>query len=288
MVIKNFIKRLIPYSLYLKYCYKKLMGNSLNLSNPKTFDEKLQWLKLYNRNPLYTTLVDKYAVKKWVTNKIGEQYVIPTLGVWNNFDDIDFDKLPNQFVLKCTHDSGGLIIVRDKSEFDILSARQIITNCLKRNFYWQSREWPYKNVFPRIIAEPYMEDSTYKELRDYKFYTFNTEPKYLLIAKGRQNNNKTFDYFDMNFNHINLQDERVPNSTTSPEKPICLEEMKKISKILSEGIPHVRVDFYEIDGKVYFGEMTFFDDGGFMKAKPISWEKEWGDLIELPERRCKH
>lgn len=287
-ILKDIIKKIIPDSIYLRYSFKKQMKYSLNLRNPKTFDEKLQWLKLYNRNPLYATLVDKYAVKKWVADKIGEQYIIPTLGVWNKFDDIGFDKLPNQFVLKCTHDSGGLIIVRNKSEFDIVSARQKLTKCLNRNFYWQSREWPYKNVSPRIIAEPYMEDSTYKELRDYKFHTFSGKPKFLLIAKGRQSNNKTFDYFDMDFNHIELQDEYVPNSLNIPEKPICFEDMKKLSEILSNGIPHVRVDFYEINGKVYFGEMTFFDDGGFMKAKPISWEKEWGDLIELPERRCKH
>ena len=286
--LKDFIKKMIPDSIYLMYSFKKQMKYSLNLRKPKTFDEKLQWLKLYNRNPLYATLVDKYAVKKWVADKIGEQYIIPTLGVWNKFDDIDFDKLPNQFVLKCTHDSGGLIIVRNKSEFDVVSARQKLTKCLKRNFYWQSREWPYKNVSPRIIAEPYMEDTTYRELRDYKFYTFNGKPKFLLIAKGRQCNQKTFDYFDMDFNHIDLQDEGVPNSLNAPEKPICFEEMKNMSKILSEGIPHVRVDFYEINGKVYFGEMTFFDAGGFMKAKPISWEIEWGNLIDLSRCRCEH
>ena len=279
--------RLVPDKAYLKIRYGAIFGKKLDLDSPRTFDEKLQWLKLYNRDPLYTTLVDKFAVKKWVADKIGEQYVIPTLGVWSQFEDIDFEKLPSQFVLKCTHDSGGLVIVKDKSTLDIAVARKKITDSLNRNFYWQSREFPYKSVSPRIIAEPYMEDSTYKELRDYKFYTFNGKPRFLLIAKGRQGNKKTFDYFDMDFNHVDLQDECVPNSLKIPEKPVCFEEMKKMSEILSDGIPHVRVDFYEINGKVFFGEMTFFDDGGFMRAKPISWEKEWGDLIELPRCRCE-
>ena len=281
---KEFIKRLIPDSLYLKYRFKKMMGYPLNLRNPQTYNEKLQWLKLYNRNPLYTKLVDKYAVKKWVADKIGEQYVIPTLGVWDRFEDIDFGKLPNQFVLKCTHDSGGLVIVKDKSKLDFMAARQKITASLNRNFYWQSREWPYKNVPPRIIAEKYMEDSADGELRDYKFYTFRGEPKFLLIASNRQKGDGPyFDYFDMDGNHLDLHDlKTINNPNEVPQLPQKIDELKELSRKLTKDIPHVRTDFYVANGDILFGEYTFFDDGGFMKAAPSSWEREWGELIELP------
>ena len=283
--IRQYLKRLIPDYLFLKREFRLRMGYRLNLKSPRTYNEKLQWLKLYDRNPLYTTLVDKYAVKKWVSSKIGEEYVIPTIGVWDKFEDIDFDCLPKQFVLKCTHDSGGLIIVKDKNCVDYQLIKQKMTKCLKQNFYWWNREWPYKNVPPRIIAEPYMEDEVYKELRDYKFYTFNGVPKFMMIAMGRQiSGQKSFDYFDMNFKHITLHDVRVPNARIAPEKPYGFEMMKNLASILSEEIPCVRVDFYEINKKIYFGEMTFFDDGGFMKAVPATWELEWGNLLILPKR----
>ena len=274
----------MPDKWVLNRKYRRHFGKKLNFDNPQTFNEKLNWLKLYDRNPLYTTLVDKYAVKNWVADKIGSQYIIPTLGVWEKFDEIDIDNLPNQFVLKCTHDSGGLVICKDKQSLDIVAARKKINDSLKRNFYYQSREWPYKNVPPRIIAEKYMEDKCDGELRDYKFYTFNGEPKFLLIASNRQiKEKKGFDYFDMNFKHVDLQDIHVPNSPDGyPHKPKNFEKMKEICRILAKNIPAVRVDFYEVDGLLYFGEMTFFDDGGFMNATPKSWELEWGNLIKLP------
>lgn len=273
----------LPDALDIKLLYLAHMGKLPNLKKPQTFNEKLNWLKLNDHNPLYTTLVDKYAVKEWVAKKIGEQYVIPTLGVWNNFDDIDFSKLPNQFVLKCTHDSAGLIICKDKSQLDKKKARNKLSKCLKRNFYYIAREWPYKHVPPRIIAEQYMEDIQDGELRDYKFYTFNGEPKFILIASNRHiKEKKRFDYFDMDFNHIDLQDIGIPNSAINyPHKPKNFELMKKFCRILAKDIPAVRVDFYEVNGQLYFGEMTFFDNGGFMQAKPTTWEKEWGDLIDL-------
>lgn len=285
MFIKEKIKKIIPDSIFLKHRFKKEMGYSLNLRSPKTFDEKLQWLKLYNRNPLYTALVDKYAVKQWVAEKIGAEYVIPTLGVWDHFEDIDFSKLPNQFVLKCTHDSGGLVICKDKGLFDISAAHTKLQKSLKKNFYYQSREWPYKNVPPRIIAERYMEDTQDEELRDYKFYTFNGVPKFLLLATNRQSGTcpLSFDYYDMDFNHLPLTNHWHPNNELNPpKKPKNFEKMIHLAHVLAEGIPHVRVDFYDVDGQVYFGEMTFFDQGGFLKLHPESWETEWGDLIKLP------
>lgn len=287
MNIKQMIKNVIPDKIILKRNFVKIMEKHLNLANPNTYNEKLQWLKLYNRNPLYTTLVDKYAVKQYIADKIGEQYVIPTLGVWNKFDDVDFSKLPNQFVLKCTHDSGGLVICKEKCSLDMLAAKEKLNSSLKHNYYYNSCEWPYKNVPHRIIAEKYMEDEKDGELRDYKFYTFNGEPKYLLLATNRQSKDKPlcFDYFDMDFNHLNLTNHWHPNNECEvPHKPLNFEKMKELAKILAKDIPHVRVDFYEVNGQIYFGEMTFFDMGGYLKLSPSSWEKEWGDLIVLPKR----
>lgn len=280
--------RFIPDTLYVRFAYFAFLHKKLDLKNPLTFNEKLNWLKLYDRNPLYTTLVDKYAVKDWVSEKIGKQYVIPTLGVWDKFDDIDFNELPNQFVLKCTHDSGGLVICKDKASLDVDEARKKISSSLKEKYYYEYREWPYKNVVPRIIAEKYVEDSCDSELRDYKFYTFNGEPKFLLLATNRQSKDKPlcFDYFDMDFNHLPLTNHWHPNNMESPpHKPQRFKEMQFLAKCLAEGFPQVRVDFYEVDGNIFFGEMTFFPQGGFLKLHPDSWEKEWGDLIILPSQK---
>lgn len=269
----------------LKIRFKAVYGKTLHLDKPQTFNEKLQWLKLYDRRPIYTDMVDKYAVKDYVAKKIGEEYVIPTLGVWNSVDEIDFDGLPNQFVLKCTHDSGGIVICKDKAKLDITLAKKKLAKTLKKNFYYSSYEWPYKNVKPRIIAEKYMEDPKVEELRDYKFYTFNGIPYYLLLATNRQSAEKplSFDYYDMDFNHLPITNFWHPNNYEGQlQKPLMFEKMKELSKILAEGIPHVRVDFYEVDGMIYFGEMTFFPNGGYLKLSPDSWEKEWGDLIHLP------
>ena len=287
-LLKN-IGFLFPDKLYLKLMFRCRMGYKLNLKKTKTFNEKMQWLKLYNRNPLYTTLVDKFAVKDYVGQKIGNEYIIPTIGVWTRAEDIVFDDLPNQFVLKTTNGGGGSVIIcKDKSTFDKIGAVRKLKKSLKDDLYKISREWPYKNVPPRIIAEKYMEDYQDGELRDYKFYTFNGIPKFMLIVSNRYGKQKYFDYFDMQFNRVNLQDVAVPNSRDDlPHKPQNFEEMKRICQQLAGEIPMVRVDLYEINGKVYFGEMTFFDDGGFMNAKPKSWEREWGDLINLPVKEMK-
>ena len=268
---------------FLKMSYRINMGKKLDLENPKTFNEKLQWLKLYDRKPIYTTMVDKYEVKKYVANLIGEEYIIPTLGVWDRFEDIDFDALPNQFVLKCTHDSGGLVICKDKSQLDIKYAKSKINKCLKRNFYWLGREWPYKNVKPRIIAEKLIQDSTCEtmELTDYKFYCFNGEPKFMYISKDVAKDPKT-DFFDMEYNRLDMR-MRDPNSDVPPSKPICFEKMIEISKILSKNIPHLRVDFYFSNKNIYVGELTFFHCGGFVSIKPDSWNKIIGGWLKLPD-----
>lgn len=265
--------------------YRRCMGKKLNLKNPQTFNEKLQWLKLYNRNPEYTKMVDKYEVKKYVADKIGEEYIIPTLGVWNKFEEIDFDTLPQQFVLKTTHDSGGVVICRDKSSFDYEAAKKKLNTSLKNNFYYMGREWPYKNVKPRIIAEKYMEDSATKELRDYKLFAFDGVVKALFIASDRQNPNEDtkFDFFDSNLKHLDFTNGH-PNATVTPAMPESFEEMKKLAEKLSEKIPHLRCDFYEINGKVYFGELAFFHWSGFTPFNPDEWDKTFGDWLKLPEK----
>ncbi len=268
---------------YLQRMFHKRMGYELNLLNPQTYNEKLQWMKLYDHNPLYTKLVDKYEVKQYVSESIGSQYIIPTIAVWDSVCDIDFDMLPNQFVLKCTHDSGGLVICKDKTSFDISNAKKILRKSLRRNFYYMGFEWPYKDVKPRIIAEIYMEDSTVKELRDYKFFCFDGKVKALFIATERQKEgvDVKFDFFDENFNHLALK-QGHENARKVPEKPICFEEMKTLASILSKNLPHVRVDFYEVDGKIYFGEMTFFHHGGWTPFEPKEWDIIFGNWLNIP------
>lgn len=270
---------------YLKVLWRMVMGYELDLKNPQTFNEKLQWLKLYDHNPLYTLLVDKYRVKDWVKERIGEQYVIPTLAVYNSADEIQLESLPKQFVLKCNHDSGSVIICKDKECFDIFAAKEKLQNALDDNFYFYAREWPYKNVKPVIIAEPYLEDKKAKELPDYKFFCFDGEAKVLFIATNRQNaNDETrFDFFDMQFNHINVTNGH-PNADVLPVKPECFDEMALLAAKLSVGLPQVRVDFYQVNGKVYFGEMTLFHFGGAVPFNPSSFDYELGEYLHLPKR----
>ena len=289
-VLKNPYKIFIPLGYkgklnwmddktYLRFFYRGAMGKKLNLKAPKTFNEKIQWLKLYDRNPEYSKMVDKYEAKIYVAEKIGEEYIIPTFGVWDNFDDIDFSKLPNQFVLKCTHDCGGLVICKDKSKLDINEAREKINNCLKKEYFWGSREWPYRAVKPRIIAEAYMEDEKTGELRDYKFFSFDGEAKVMFIASERQKEGAEtkFDFFDMDYNHLPFT-----NGHVLPEKPATFEKMAELAGKLSVGIPQVRVDFYDVNGHIYFGELTFSHWGGIVPFDPDEWDYKLGDMIKLP------
>lgn len=275
----------MPDERYLKVLYYIRMGKKIDLKEPKTFSEKLQWIKLYDRNPLYTQLVDKYKVRNYVEKRIGKQYLIPLIGgPWECFDEIDFSKLPDKFVLKCTHDSGGLIICKDKSKLDLRIARRKIERCLKHCFYDGQREWPYKNVKPRIIAEEYKEDSKDEELRDYKFFSFDGEPKALFIAteRGDDNSETKFDFFDMDYNHLPFTNGH-PNAKEMPRKPECFDEMKVLASKLSQKFPEVRVDFYEVDGRVFFGEMTFFHWSGLMPFNPEKWDTIFGQWIKLPK-----
>lgn len=270
---------------YLKKKFKVRMGKELNLENPKAFNEKLQWLKLYDRKDEYTTMVDKYEVKSYIADKIGEEYIIPTLGVWDKFEDIDFDKLPDQFVLKCTHDSGGLVICKDKSKLDINAAKKKINNCLKNNFYYWGREWPYKNVKPRIIAEEYMVDENGVGLKDYKIHNFNGNAEFVLVCDGRFSaDGFTEDFYNTSWEHMPVKRLDVPNSKINHEKPHLYEKMAELSEILSCNIPFVRTDFYVLGNKIYFGEITFYPASGMKKFEPDEWDYKFGELIKLPER----
>ena len=270
---------LLNDAAYVKLLYKLKLKKKLNLDRPKLYNEKLQWLKLYDRKEIYTTMVDKYEAKQYVAKKIGKKYIIPTLGVYDRFDDIDFSTLPNQFVIKCTHDSGGLVICRDKNTFNKEVARKKINKCLKKNFFWSNREWPYRNVVPRIIIEKYMEDGVSKELRDYKFFCFNNRIGIVLVGTNRQKGLEET-WFDEDFRMINLKEGGHKNRKDL-KKPCSFDEMKEIAKKLSKGMPHVRVDLYEINGKVYFGELTFSPAGGFERFDDEEWNKKLGDLIDL-------
>ncbi|MBR2010998.1 MAG: glycosyl transferase [Clostridia bacterium] len=278
--------RLFSDEFFLKCEYKHSFGKNLNLDEPKTFNEKLQWLKLYNRKTEYTTMVDKYGVKKYVAELIGEEYVIPTLGVWERFEDIDFGSLPNQFVLKCTHDSGGLVICRDKVLLDIEKAKKRINWSLNRKYFYEHREWPYKNVKPRIIAEKYVEDRFHPEqisLLVYKIMCFEGTPKIIQTIQGDKTSSETIDYFDTEWNLLNMR-QNYPNSEKPLERPISLERMLLLAAKMSVGHPFLRVDFYELEGKPYFSEFTFFSDAGLAKFTPESWDDTLGDWIKLPQK----
>lgn len=272
------LSRFLPDSLFLRWKYRLTFGRRLHLNRPVAFTEKLQWTKIHDRNPLYHQLVDKFEVKKYVAEKIGEEHIIPTIGVWENFNDIDFSSLPNQFVLKCTHDSGSTIVCTDRVNFDVEDAARRLGKALSRDFYTMSREWAYKGVRPRIIAEKYMGD----DLPDYKFFCSDGKVRFMFIATDRNKPGEEvkFDFFDAAFNHLDVKNGH-PNAEVTPSKPAGFEKMMELASRLSEGIPQVRIDFYEKDGNIYFGEYTFCHFGGFVPFEPDSMDYRFGEWIEL-------
>lgn len=274
-----------PDKLYLRMLYYFTMGKRLRLDNPKTFTQKINWLKVNDQHQEYSQLVDKYKVKDYVKEKLStDENIIKTIGVWNNFEEINFSILPDKFVLKTTNGGGSssVVICKDKSKFNIEETKQKLRLCSgKKSFIW-SREYPYYNITPRIIAEEYIETRD-DELSDYKFFCFNGEPKFLFVGTERQKEGQDvkFDFFDTKFNHLPIKNGHE-NAMQPPSKPKNFEEMLEIARKLSKNIPHVRVDLYNVEGKIYFGELTFFHFGGFVRFEPEKWDQIFGEYLKLP------
>lgn len=275
----------LPDKIYLRTLYLIKMNRWLNLKKPKLFQEKIQWLKLFYRNPNYVKLVDKLAVKEYVKNTLGREYVIPTIGVWDNFDDIDFDEMPDKFVLKTTHGGGncGVVVVKDKNKFDKIIAKRKLEKSLNSDIYRNFREWPYKNVPRRIIAEIYIGSQDKEDLTDYKFFCFDGVPKYVQVIQDR-NSQEKIDFFDMEWNHqefIGLNPKSEAASKQIP-KPNSFDEMIRAACILSKGKPFTRVDLYQTEKGMKFGEITFYPNSGFGTFTPSVWNERIGDMINLP------
>lgn len=284
---KNFIARLFSDKNYVRLKYRLVVGKKLNLTSPKTFNEKLQWLKLYDRKPEYTQMVDKYGAREYIARKAGEEYLIPLLGVWDKVEDIDFDSLPEQFVLKSTHDSGNVVVCRDRAAFDVVAAKKKLKKALKRKYFYGSREWPYKNVEPRIIAENYMEDEssegTALGLTDYKFYCFNGVPKLVYVSQGLEDHSTArISFLNLDWSFAPFKRVDYKPFDTVPSKPVNYEKMLELSSVISADQIFLRVDFYEIKQKVYISELTFCPTSGMVPLAPPEWDDILGTWLKLP------
>lgn len=268
---------------YLKMHISYCLDYKIDLDNPKTFNEKLNWMKLYGRNPQYTIMADKYAVKQFVADRIGQQYVVPCLGVYEKFDDIDFSKLPNQFVLKATHQS-GVVVCKDKNSFDIVKAQKVLEHDIKRNYNDVHGEWVYKNIPPKIIADKFLHYNSGTELLDYKFWCFNGIPKVMYFTNKGKNVYENF--YDMDFNELNIN-HGFPRHKPEFKKPECFEDMKRLAGELSKEIPFVRIDFFYVNGKIYFGECTFYDWGGAHPFETYEQDLMIGNWMQLPSTKSK-
>ena len=267
---------------FLKKVFPKYMGYPLDLENPKTFSEKLQWLKVNYRDPIQTVMVDKHEVKNFIAQRVGEQYIIRTLAVWDSVEDIDFDALPNQFVLKCTHDSGGIVICKDKSSLDREAAKAKLSASLQRDYSRISREWPYKDVPRRIIAEEYLSELGSNEILDYKMYCFHGNPKLTVVCSDRFSKTGTrMNFYDIDWEPMGIHFGHYPPVSTEFTRPETYEEMLRLAAELSKGCPFLRVDFYEIKGRLYIGELTFFPGAGFEKFRPMTKDYELGEWLHL-------
>lgn len=280
------IGRALPDKIYVRLKYRAFLHKKIDLQTPFTFNEKLQWLKLYDRNPLYTTLVDKYAVRQYIKEKIGEEYLIPLIGgPWKSVDEIPFDTLPNQFVLKTTHDSGGVVICNDKKNFDVDAAKRKLHKSLKNNFYYSGREWPYKNVPPQIIAEQYLENNG-KGLIDYKFFCFDGIVKFLYVSQGLENHETAqISFVDLEWKEEAFKRKDYKAFQNLPDKPSRFHDMLEIASKLCQGFSFIRVDLYEVNNKIYFSELTLYPCSGFLPFEPDEYDAIIGDMLHLPEKK---
>lgn len=274
----------IPDKRFLKLKYKLMFNKKLHLTDPKTFNEKLQWLKLYDRRPIYTTIVDKYKVREYIAEKIGSEYLVPFHGAWDTEEEINFDILPDQFVLKCNHNSGiGMCICTDKSKLDIKKVKKELKRGLKQNYYKKEREWPYKDVPRKIIAEMFLK-SDEGGLTDYKVHCFNGEPKLILVCKDRFTvTGLTEDFYSEDWIHLNIKRPDIEWASSPIQKPEQLDEILQLSRTLSKDIPFLRVDFYIVEGKVYFSELTLYPASGFSSFEPQIWDDKLGEWLHLPD-----
>lgn len=271
----------MPDKEYLSKLFNAKMGYDINWDNPITFNEKMQWLKVYDRKPQYTTMVDKYAVREYLPSLIDSKHIVPLLGVWDNPDLIDITALPDQFVLKTTHGCGGMFICRDKKDFNIAAAKRKLKKGMSKNYYYHVREWPYKDVKPRVIAEPYLQDGEELNLRVYKVFNFGGVPTLIQTIQNDKTKNETIDYFDTDWNLLELH-QNYPNSPNPSKKPQSLELILELSRKCSSGHPFLRTDWYEVNGQVLFSEFTFFSDAGMEPFYPAEWDEKLGRLINLP------
>lgn len=279
------IRELVPFmsdSEYLKILFRYKMGYNLDLDNPQTFNEKLQWLKLNDIHPEYTLMVDKYEVKKYVASIVGDSFIIPTYEVYEEIEQIDFKKLPNQFVLKCTHDSGGVVICKDQSFFNINNAKRMLKKCLSVNYSDYKKEYPYKSIRPRIIAEQYLVDESGYELKDYKFFCFNGDVKFFKVDFDRYSNHRA-NYYDNKLTLLSFGEEVCPpDFNRKLSIPDNIEQMFDIARKLSKNIPFLRVDLYNTQGQIFFGELTFFPNSGLGTFIPNEWDRILGSWLQLP------
>lgn len=284
LISNSILSRLIPDAIFLKMKYRLRIGKKLNLSNPKTFNEKLQWLKINDRKPEYTSLVDKCKVREYIATTIGKEYLIPLLGVYSSYDEIDFNKLPNEFVLKPNHTSGNIFICKDKIKVNHIELKKTIKKWLNRKYYWVHREWPYKNIKPKILCEKYMVDESGLELKDYKFLCFNGLPKIIQVMSGRNNRNYNINHFDLKWKRLKIPRKNHQESQIYFNKPMKLNEMVSICKILSKKIPFVRIDFYSINELIFIGEITFYPTSGFMDFIDEKDDYLLGSWIKLSKK----
>ena len=279
---KGWFKRM-PDKCYLQMKYLAKTKRKLSLDYPELFNEKLQWLKLYDRNSKYTIMVDKYRVREYIAERIGEQYLIPLIGVWNSPDEIDFTLLPNQFVMKCNHNSGlGMCICIDKEKLDIKKVKDELRKGLKQDYYLTGREWPYKDVPRKIIAEQYMKSGD-GGLTDYKIHCFNGIPKFILVCSDRfTESGLTENFYTSEWKLMPVKRPNIPNAKIQLQKPEKLEKMIALAEELSKNIPFLRVDFYLVEGNIYFSELTFFPASGFVPFEPEEWDRIFGEWLKLP------